>query len=64
MLRPYTTYSITVGADNGTLESTEYGFPFSFTTKQSSEFLSLRLSLNGDRSTPVSINITQSRKCG
>ena len=40
MLRPYTTYSVTVGADNGTLESTEYGFPVTFTTKQSSEFLS------------------------
>ena len=45
MLRPYTTYSVTVGADNGILESTEYGFPVSFTTKQSSEFLSSRLSL-------------------
>ena len=45
MLRPYTTYSITVGAENDTLESTEYGFPVSFTTKQSSEFLSSRLSL-------------------
>ena len=45
MLRPYTTYSVTVGADNDTLESTEYGFPVSFTTKQSSEFLSSRLSL-------------------
>ena len=45
MLRPYTTYSITVGAENDTLESTEYGFPVSLTTKQSSEFLSSRLSL-------------------
>ena len=45
MLRPYTTYSVTVGAENDTLENTEYGFPVSFTTKQSSEFLSSRLSL-------------------
>ena len=45
MLRPYTTYSVTVGAENDALESTEYGFPASFTTKQSSEFLSSQLSL-------------------
>ena len=39
MLRPYTTYLTNVAAVNDTLESTEYGFPISFTTEQSSECL-------------------------
>ena len=38
MLRPLTTYSITVGAENETLGSAQYSFPVSFTTSQTSEF--------------------------
>ena len=38
MLRPFTTYSITVGAENDTLGSAQYGFRVSFTTSQTSEF--------------------------
>ena len=38
MLRPFTTYSITVGAENETLGSAQYGFPVNFTTSQTSEF--------------------------
>ena len=39
MLRSYTSYLINVASVNDTLESTEYGFPVSFTTEQSSECL-------------------------
>ena len=37
MLRPYTTYFITVKAENDTLGCAQYGFPVTFTTKQTSE---------------------------
>ena len=36
-LRPYTTYTVTVGAENETLGDTEYGFPVRFTANQTSE---------------------------
>ena len=38
MLRPFTRYSITVRAENETLNITEYGFSISFNTSQTSEF--------------------------
>ena len=38
MLRPHTTYVITVRAENDTLGSAQYGFPVTFTTNQASEF--------------------------
>ena len=40
MLRPHTKYSITVGAMNDAIESTQYGIPVTFITKQTSEFYS------------------------
>ena len=39
MLRPHTTYFITVRAENDTLGSAQYGFPVIFTTKQTSEHM-------------------------
>ena len=38
MLRPHTKYSITVGAMNDAIESTQYGIPVTFITNQTSEF--------------------------
>ena len=43
ILRPSTTYSITVGAGNDTLGRAQYGFPVNFTTSQTSEFDNLWL---------------------
>ena len=40
MLRPHTKYSITVGAMNDAIESTQYGIPVTLITKQTSEFYS------------------------
>ena len=40
MLRPHTKYSITVGAMDDAIESTQYGIPVTFITKQTSEFYS------------------------
>ena len=45
ILRPSTTYSITVGAVNDTLGSAQYGFRVNFTTSQTSEFDNLWLVL-------------------
>ena len=40
MLRPHTKYSITVGAMDDAIESTQYGIPVTFITNQTSEFYS------------------------
>ena len=40
ILRPHTKYSITVGAMDDAIESTQYGIPVTFITKQTSEFYS------------------------